>query len=366
MSRLIDWRALVADKGALLVLLAAPLLYAFFYPLPYQQEQLLQLPVVVVDQDHSTESRQFTRWLNATPSLSVVTIVADTPSAVRAVAEGDAMAWVTLPSGFATALQRGETANVGVATQGTMVLTSSRIMRDLNDVAAAYGAAVKRAPDGHSSMASAPPVVMQAIPMYNPSEGYGSYVVPGVLVMLIQQSLWMGLALFAGWQRQQSQSLWHQRRGRYGLWLVGTGVAVLTTAFSFGFVMRYQGYPQQAQWLSLCLFGVLFAASCAASGLALARCFRTREQGMQWLLASAIPFFFFSGYPIPVENLPPVLQALRWAVPSTAGIDGFMTLNAIGGGLAEVRTSMGVLATILALSLLVLGWQGRGDAKSTA
>ena len=53
------------DPGALLVLVGAIFLYSFFYPIPYLPEVLHEVPVAVVDLDHTPLSRQLVRMADA-------------------------------------------------------------------------------------------------------------------------------------------------------------------------------------------------------------------------------------------------------------------------------------------------------------
>ena len=65
---------------------------------------------------------------------------------------------------------------------------------------------------------------------------------------------------------------------------------------------------------------------------------------MQTLLFSSIPMLFVSGFPWPTESLPELVQALRWLIPSTAGIQGAIAINQLGADFAEVRAELFALA----------------------
>ena len=67
------WRdtalAVLRDKGVLLIMLLAPIIYGFFYPWPYGTQAVTRVPVAVVDQDHTALSRQIARFALANPRL---------------------------------------------------------------------------------------------------------------------------------------------------------------------------------------------------------------------------------------------------------------------------------------------------------
>jgi len=104
------------------------------------------------------------------------------------------------------------------------------------------------------------------------------------------------------------------------------------------------------------VFTLLFSLTLAALALLIGSLYRTRERSAQLLLGTAMPLLFVSGLSWPVQALPPLLQALRWVSPSTAGIKGLVALNQLGASLYEVRIELAVLA----VSLLVFGAAGLG------
>ncbi|MEG0884125.1 MAG: ABC transporter permease, partial [Janthinobacterium sp.] len=57
----------------------------------------------------------------------------------------------------------------------------------------------------------------------------------------------------------------------------------------------------------------------------------------------------------PVSSMPVVLQWLRWLLPSTAGIQGFVALNQMGASLYEIRHEVSGLLALL-LACVALGW----------
>ena len=76
------WRQLLGDSGVLLLLVAAPVLYAFFYPWPYADQAVTRVPVALVDLDGSSLSRQIARYAAASPRIELRRVTADEQSAL--------------------------------------------------------------------------------------------------------------------------------------------------------------------------------------------------------------------------------------------------------------------------------------------
>ena len=351
-------RALFSDKGALLVLLVAPILYAFFYPLPYKAEQMYDLPFGVIDFDRSASSRDLVRLWESNPQLQIQTFV-DSGDAMQAMAEGSIIGWAAIPEGWQRSLYHMEDAVLQIGTSGVNVLASSQLLTALQSSTQEFNQRVKverlsaLGLSANTIATAGQPVILSSVPMFNPSQGYGSYIVPAVLVMIIQQSLWIGQALVLG-RRAEQGPLWQNWLEVAVDWLFFSLIALWNCLFAFLWILNWQGYPAIGQWLPLLAFSGLFSASIAAFGLLLSSFYSYREQGMQWLLALAVPLFFISGYPLPVEALPDLVQQVRWLIPSTAGIAGFMAINQMGAGFGSLSEPFMWLGILTVLSLLCI------------
>ena len=178
-------------------------------------------------------------------------------------------------------------------------------------------------------------------PLFNPAEGYATYVVPAVLVLILQQTLLVGIGLIGGTRRER----------RAGSPNRGTGLATLTARafayyslylvhglFYFGVVYRLYGFPERADAWTLFRFGTPFLLSVIFLGLALGAAFRSREMALQVLLFTSLPALFLSGFAWPTEALPAWLATFAKAIPSTTAIPGFLRLTQMGASLSDVGT----------------------------
>lgn len=343
------WRAVLADAGALLLLLVACVAYSFFYPLPYQHERAERLPVAVLDFDDTPLSRQLVRFIAASPQVAVRSVGRDLPAAQASLARSEVMGIVMIPDRLRVDVLRGRRTEIQVAGNGAYPLISKTLLAGVAGAVGtasagidvqrfeAHGAAPAQALD------AAMPVRYIARPMFNVDEGYGSYVVPGVAPLIVQQTLVLGMSLLLGlWAEQRRAGLPTlpgalQARpvaGFLGLWLGFAAFGLLNALYFFGFVFHVQGYPQAARLPELLLVASLFALAISAFGLCLGQVFSVREQGMQLLLFSSIPMLFLSGFPWPAEALPEPVATLRWLLPSTPGIQAAVAVNQLGAAAA--------------------------------
>lgn len=372
-SFIATWRAMLGDVGALMLLFVGGLVYSFFYPLPYAQETVQQVPVMVVDQDRSALSRQITRYVQAHPAVALVGVTPELSEAQDRLWRQDIAGVLVLPRGLNAKVLAGLPAEVEVAGNGIYLMLNKAALGGLAEAVGtvSVGIELKRlaaaTPSAAQAQAQRSPLNLSTVPLFNVREGYGAYLVPGVAVLIIQQTLLMAVALLLGtWIEDEHRPLPDTLGGYLGALAAFATVPLINSAYYFGFVLWWQGYPRGGNALGLGVFALAFSWCVAALAVWIGTWFRTRERSAQLLLGTAMPLMFVAGLSWPTEGLPPLLQTLRWLVPSTAGIQGFVALNQLGASLQQVRTELLVLVG-LALGFSALGaWRwvhhwGRGE-----
>ncbi|WP_421955474.1 ABC transporter permease [Polaromonas sp.] len=352
-------KAIAGDTGVLLIVGIAPLLYGFFYPWPYGTQAVTRVPVAVVDYDHSSLSRQITRFAQASPRIDVRMVTGDEREAQQALWAGEIEGYAILPADLKRNVLRGKAAVVTVEADGSYALLNKAVLYGFAEAAGTVSAGVeikKLQAGGQSALqanASRSPINLQMVALFNPTEGYGSYVVPAVALLIIQQTLLMGVGMLVG--------LWAEtgrHRADAGTWL-GRILAFSTVGYAsgllyFGWIFWLQDFPRGANTLGALVLLAFYIPAICTLGALLGTWFGNRERALQVLLFTALPMAFVSGFSWPAEALPDALQTLRWLFPSTAGIQASLRLNQMGAPLADVGGLLAVLAALTAVAGLLL------------
>lgn len=362
--------AVMRDTGVLLLLVGAPVLYGFFYPWPYSQQAVTRVPVAVVDLDHSSLSRQITRFAAANPRIDVRWVTGDVQQAQQALWRGEIEGFVVLPADLKRQVVRGSPATVTVEGDGAYALLNKAVLYGFAEAVGTVSAGVEikklqaAGQGARQAAASRSPINTQMVPLFNPTEGYGSYVVPAVALLIIQQTLLMGAALLAGtWAETGAHRA--DVRTWLGRLLGLATLGLLSGLFYVGWVFEWQDFPRGGNpWGAVALLA-LYAPAISALGLLLGVWFRDRERAMQVLLLTALPMAFLSGFSWPAETLPAPLQALRWLIPSTSGIQASLRLNQMGASLVDVLPQLLTLGALALVATGCLMWLGRPRADLT-
>ena len=363
-------RALSRDAGILLILVGAPVLYGFFYPWPYAHQAVTRVPVAVVDLDRSGLSRQITRFASASPRIDVRWVGGNEEDARQALWRGEIEGYAVLPRELKRSVVRGTPAVVGVHANGAYALLNKAVLYGFAEAVGTVSAGVEirkleaRGQPALQAQASRSPVNLQMVPLFNPTEGYGDYVVPAVALLILQQTLLMGSAMLAGTLAEAGRL-----RAGAAAWagrvLALCGVGWLSGLFYFGWVFLIEDFPRGANPGGALVLLLAYIPTVCLSGLALGRWFGDRERALQVLLFTALPMAFLSGFSWPVEAMPTALQWLRWLIPSTAGIQASLRLNQMGASLGDVMPLIGWLLALAVPAALLAAGRGRDRALRT-
>jgi ABC-2 type transport system permease protein len=331
----------------------APVIYGFFYPWPYAEQTVTRVPVAVVDLDHSSLSRQITRFAQASPRIDVRLVVGDEQQAQQALWRGEIEGYALLPQDLKRDVLRGSLAVVTVEANGSYALLNKAVLSGFAEAVGTVSAGVeikKLQASGQSApqaQASRNPITTQMVALFNPTEGYGSYVVPAVALLIIQQTLLMGVAMLVGLWAETGQ-----HRANAATWLgriLGfSTVGYLSGLLYFGWIFWAQDFPRGANTGGALVLLAFYMPAICTLGALLGVWFGNRERALQVLLFTALPMAFVSGFSWPAEALPEPLQALRWLFPSTAGIQASLRLNQMGAPLADVAGHLLTLAALTA------------------
>ena len=193
---------IIKDEGVIIFFFVVPLVYPLLYSWIYNNEVVREVPVVVVDNSHSQLSRKFIRMCNASPDVKVVAFVDDVDEAKMLIGRNVAMALYYIPSDFQTRIYRMEQATISVYCDMSLVLcykaayqTALMVSQEMNSEIQIQlsGKYTKR-----EEQIQAMPLEADGQPLFSPAGGYGSFVLPAVLMLIVQQTLVLGIGLSAG------------------------------------------------------------------------------------------------------------------------------------------------------------------------
>lgn len=344
-----EMRDMFKDEGALLFVILLPLAYPLLYSWIYNNEVVREVPVAVVDNSHSQTSREFVRHVDASPDVRVAAWSNNLEEASRLVARQEVYGIILLPEDFDRQLGRMQQTHVSVYCNMGLMLTYKAIFQTCSAVAADMNSHIQIALSGNPTtredQLTTHPMQVSDVPIFNNTGGYGNFILPGVLVLIIQQVMLLGIGIAYGtsYEKRRFSRLTPMYERRFGLARIMIGrimgffvLFLLIAAWVLLAVPRMFHFVQMLHFSDFLLFVVPYLLACVFFATTFSFFIRQRENVMLLVVFTSVPFLFMSGVSWPKSNIPEVWQWVSWLFPSTFGIQGFIKMNTLGGVFGDI------------------------------
>jgi len=276
-------------------------------------------PMAVVDADRTSYSRQLIDALENTETLSVCCSPSDVFDVEPAVKRGQAELAVIIPPGFTDQLLAADdTAQVELIVDGSNNIVA------INVLGAAQGAIARFARDvfgGYLAPADTAPIELRTSIRYNPELNARYYTMPAQVGFIVYQVTLAVAAVSLAREREVGtlEQLIIAPLSRPEI-ILGKAIApMLVASVVFGLLLGVATLifevPIRGSFMLLALLTLLFIMAETAWGLMISTVARTQQQAVLFVFVQAMLDMTFSGYLVPVDNLPWLLRAISNVVP---------------------------------------------------
>ena len=357
----------VKDEGVLIFFIVVPLVYPLLYSWIYNNEVVHEVPVCVVDQSHSQLSRQFIRMCDASPDVHVKYYAQDLDEAKSLVSRQLVKGVYLIPSSFEGDVYGLKQGVVSVYCDMSLMLIYKAIFQTAQVVTMEMGTELKTKLGGHytarEEAIASRPLDYDDVPIFSPAGGYGSSILPAVLMLILQQTLVLGIGLSAGTARDENpyRNLIPVGDSRYKY----TVPIVMGKSMCYFMIFLVMGawlsmavphlfhFPQLATGYSLTCLMLPYILACTFFGMMVSCTVKYRENVMLIVVFVSVPLLFLTGVSWPPSNIPSYWQGVSWLFPSTFGARAYIRLNSMGADISDVMPELRIL-WIQALCYFVL------------
>ncbi|MCD7938392.1 MAG: ABC transporter permease [Tannerellaceae bacterium] len=351
-----EMKNIFSDKGVLIFFFLVPFVYPLLYSFIYNNEMMRNSKMVVVDQSDSFLSREFIRKVDGTSDVQVVAVVGSMEEGKRMMDEKKAYGILYFPTDFSKKLNTGQQATVGLYTDMSALLFYKAFLLATTEVSLDMGKELQSrfhpASTEQLQQITVNPIPYESISLFNSQTGFASFLVPAILVLVIQQTLLLGIGMLGGTARERNRfhSLVPMNKHFSGTLRVMFGrslayilIYTLVCIWVFAIVPRLFSLPQVGQPWSVLLFLLPYLFACIFFSITISGFLTTRESPMIVLVFTSVILLFISGVSWPKESIPVFWRALGYFFPSTPGIQGFIRINTSGATLSEVASEYRLL-----------------------
>jgi ABC-2 type transport system permease protein len=238
----------------------------------------------------------------------------------------------------------------------SLMLTYKAIFQTAQLVSLEMGAEIRTKLGGHytsrEETITARPLDYADVPIFNPAGGYGSFILPGVLMLILQQTLVLGIGMSAGTARENSRykQLIPISRPYQGVFRIVFGkslcyfmIYAIMGVWLAVVVPKLFSFPQLATGWTLLVLMLPYILACIFFGMVMSCLVKYRENVMLLMVFMSVPLLFMSGVSWPQSNIPGLWQGVSWIFPSTWGIKAYVRLNSMGASLSDVAFELNMI-----------------------
>lgn len=360
-----EFKSIFTNIPIIVTIIGGVILYSFFYPQPYINEVVKTLDVSVVDLDKSEISRQLIYNLDATPQINIARQDLSIDDAKQALMDTKVSGLIVIPTNFKRDLALHVSPTIAIGADANYFLIYGSIVEGALKSILTQSASIKIANlltqdvPMREAKKSFVPYSLKTIDLFNPNMSYTYYIVPAVFVLILQQTMLMGLGLLGGFYAELKERydapIWMKISSR--VLIFGT-IYFTHLLFYFGFAFEFFSIPHQASAYDMVTFGVPFILATIFLGIFFGGLLKNQESATPIVLLTSMPLIFSAGFIWPKETIPAFITYLSLFFPNTPATQGFLKLNQMGAEFSGVLVQYGLLwlqaILYLVLSIYVL------------
>lgn len=358
-----EWRRITRRWALLFATFIGPIFSFLLIVLIFSHNVPRELPVAVVDMDHTGLSRQIARMTDATAIAAIQRSYTSLDEARNAVKEGKADAVLYIPAGTEKDIYKGGNAHLALYLNNVNVVKSGLLNSGIRKALATMSAGIKlqmQLKTGKSreqAMARIMPVQLNSTLLFNPYTSYSYYLTLGLLPLILVVFTLLGSIYTLGDELYRGTGpKWLRLAGKnFGIALAGKLLPYTAIYFCVALIMNaiffnYLGLPLRGSITGILFGELLLIVSYQFMAIFLVSLTTNMRLAMSLASAYCMLALTFSGLTFPASGMPAIGQAFSYIFPYTYWIEIL-----IGQSLRGEPASQGVLSMYAMLLFIVLG-----------
>jgi len=345
------------NKVLLVLFLGAPIMYGILVGSVYKKGKVTDLPIIVVDEDRSPLSQQLIDMFNENEVIYVSDVLPDLTNSSALAMKREATVVVHIPRNFAAEVNYNRPTEITLFVNASNTLTSNYAMMAVNVSASTMKAGIqiksqeKKGVPSYVAAQQYEPFKLTIVKQNIRSGNYLYFMLPGVLLTVLQQVMMLGLALsFASeFERGTFAELVSKSSNVFVLILAKIAPYLLMSVFIYalyyGFSIWYQ-MPITISGTGFFSASLLFLLAVCFIGILVSVVIPNQLKATEILMVIATPSFILSGFTWPLSQMPGWVVSIANLIPLTHYLQVFRVLVIEGGTMDLVRSQIWGMAII--------------------
>jgi len=364
----VEFSRIFSNNVLLAIFFGAPLLYGVLFGYVYKQAKVLDLPIVLIDQDMSPMSDKITDALHDNETLKIVEFKAGPEDITDLMPRHGYAAVITIPKNFEADLLQKRYPEMRIDLNMSNILNANFASKSIMSVLGTLKAGIeieglkKQGMHPAQALKSYEPFKTNFNKLYNASGNYTIFMMPGLMGAIMQQIIFLGLALVFARDFEDGYFnvlVQKSRNPFYQVLLKLTpfiGLTFIVWAMVACFI-PYFNIDVDVFNGPMLLLSILLSFAAMAIGMLFSVAIPNQLKATELLMVISTPAFVLSGFTWPVSAMPTFVQNCAQIIPLTHFLEGFKKIALYGGNYGDIQPELNSLLLITGIgfaSILVL------------
>ena len=347
-----EFRIIGTNIPILIVLIFGNVGYGFLYNLLYNTNIYEDAPIAVVDMSQSDLSHHFIDYIDATQQVKVMARIHDFYHAKQMLLKREIIGIFYIPSELKSEIMRGNQVECTIYGSTLSFLDYLNISEAVNYASLEINSELL--PEMIKSLnmidivflANDKAINIVSEPLYNSSEGYGTYLIPPVMVIIIFQTMMITMAMRMGEEANETtRQLYKKSWVRsieivFGRAFANVMIYIIFSVFFLGLLPLIFHLPHLGSYIDIMIMLIPYLFASAFFCLCLSPFFSDGEMPLFIIVFMSVPLVFLTGISYPLELMPWHWKIFHYLIPTAPATLAFVKLDCMGGSLTNIRIEM--------------------------
>jgi ABC-2 type transport system permease protein len=324
--------------AAWVLLLGIPVGIFFYLGTIYKEGSINNVPIAILDLDHSDLSRKVINNVEASPKLNIVKFLNSNDNIDEVfINNSDIEGFYVIPKNFQKNIFRGKQEKILVYTNSSNIIYANLIYKEAATFINTMSAGINlntfklNGIPNEKAVKMVMPIKVIAKPLYNSYYNYLYYLIPGLTTVLLQMIVFLLAArsINSEYTDDTYSELLSLTKGSilkliFGKLLSYTLLGFIVAIFIFSLVHPLLGIPVRESTLPFLWVVLVFVMTNAMLGIMISTIFIDEAMAMDVSLVYNSPAFVFSGFTFPIMAMPAFSAWYAQLIPYTHFLNAYI------------------------------------------
>lgn len=362
-----EFKRMFERKTIYLLAIILPIVMFTILGLIYVKETITELPVAVVDNDHSEISRTITQFVESSSSMKIAAYLNSVDEVRSEMLKGHIQGAFYIPENLEKDVKKGKASTVVIYKNTANLVIGNMILKDGSYIVRTVSGGVllkKLKSNGMTedkAMNIVNPIKIESMSLYNPNYSYLSYLVPGLIGFTIQMMIMVVsvLVISSEFTHHTYHDLVELAGGKihrifFGKFIPHFVLHFATVLAIVGVVFPVFDIRVYGSVISIIALFTLFIITAILLGFMISSLFHEQLLATEIAMAMNTPAFLFSGFTFPLWGMPALHSTYAQIIPFTHFLSAFLKIYQMNAPLSSISGELTALGIFCALSLTVL------------